>query len=59
MSHYTVVNYGSLVAVEPRTKACTRWLRRHTAGTWWHGALMVEPRYLLGLVEGLREEGFR
>ena len=49
----------SLVLVRPRTVAARAWLQDHTDGTWFAGALVVEPRYVEPLLVGAAEEGFR
>lgn len=49
---------GSLVMVEPKTDEAKNWLESVTDGTWFGGALAVEPRYLLPLVQGAVDEGF-
>lgn len=48
----------SLVMVEPKTDEAKGWLESVTSGTWFGGALAVEPRYLLPLVQGAVDEGF-
>lgn len=53
-----VDGHGSVVLVRPLTAAATAWLKEHTDGTWFGGALAVEPRYVLNLVAGMREDGF-
>lgn len=48
-----VENHGTLALVRPLTKSAERWLRHHTDGMWFGGALVVEPRYVNDLLEGL------
>lgn len=55
---FTVEYHGSLVLVEPQHKAAAAYLRWHTDGLWHGKALAVEPRYLDGLLDGLRADGF-
>lgn len=50
-------NHGSLVLVEPIDIEAERWLKENTNGTWYMGALVVEPRYVDALVQGFEEEG--
>lgn len=53
-----IEDHGSLHLFRPLTAAATTWLREHTDGTWLGPSLVVEPRYSLGLVEGLVDAGF-
>ncbi len=54
----TVENHGSLVLVRPETDAATDWLNENvTECVWFAGALVVEPRYVEGLLLGMAEEG--
>jgi hypothetical protein len=55
---FTVEDHGSLVLVRPLTDDVEEWLEEHTDGQWFGGALVVEPRYLKPLLEGMVEEGF-
>lgn len=55
---FDVENHGSIALVRPLTADARTWLEEHTDGQWFGGALVVEPRYLDGLVAGLIEEGF-
>ena len=48
-----IENHGSLVLVRPLTSSVAAWLEEHTNGTWFGGALVVEPRYLDNLLDGL------
>jgi hypothetical protein len=49
---------GSLYMFRPRTAEAYEWLRENTDGEWFGLALAVEPRYVDGLVQGIRDEGF-
>lgn len=55
---FDVEDHGTVVLVRPHTSDCHEWLIEHTDGTWFGGALVVEPRYVEALVGGLVEEGF-
>ena len=61
---FRIEDHGSLVLVRPLTLDVQAWLEENVAdegedmAQWFGGALVVEPRYVLPLVEGLIEEGF-
>lgn len=57
---YTATNHGSLYLVEPHNDTAYAWLMDHvsTETQWMGRAVAVEPRYVQGLVEQLREDGF-
>lgn len=54
-------NSLSLCLLAPLTPAADAWLDRHFARAdevqWFAGALVVEPRYLAPIVEGIRLDG--
>ena len=52
-----VDNQGTLHIVHPLTDAATDWLEENTEGTW-SGGLVVEPRYTVDLLLGMRDAGF-
>ncbi len=55
----TVENHGTLVLVRPETDAATAWLNENVDEcVWFAGALVVEPRYVEGLLLGMADEGF-
>lgn len=58
---YTFENHGSIWLCRPRTTRALKHLRREVSSeaTWFGPALVVEPRYLDGLVDGLRDNGWR
>jgi hypothetical protein len=60
MPDFKFINAGSLYLLAPQTQAARRHLQRHTGpeNQWWGGNLVVEPRYVRGLVEQLRDEGW-
>jgi hypothetical protein len=49
----TVENHGSIVLVRPDGDFEKEWLKENTDGQWWCGALVVEPRYVEQLLDGL------
>jgi hypothetical protein len=53
----SVENYGTIMLVRPLTDETREWLKEHTDGTWWGGALAVEPRYVDDLLVGMAEDG--
>lgn len=56
LEHATVENHGSLYLVRPATDAAREWLEEHTDGQWFGGALVVEPRYVVDLLDGMADE---
>ena len=50
---YRIECHGSLCIVQPLDGEAHEWLREHTDGQWWGGGLVVEPRYLKALVDGM------
>lgn len=55
---FSIENHGSIVLVRPLSADVEAWLEEHTDGQWFGRALVVEPRYVENLVEGLLAEGF-
>ena len=55
---FCIEDHGSLVLIRPITEDVTAWLNEHTDGQWFGGALVVEPRYVAPLIEGMIAEGF-
>jgi hypothetical protein len=51
----TVENHGSIMLVRPDDEAEREWLGENTSeeSQWFGGALVVEPRYLEALLDGL------
>jgi hypothetical protein len=52
-------NHGSIWLADPRTEAAMEWIRDNVTGsvTWIAGRLLVEPRYVAELVEGMQLAG--
>jgi len=55
---FTVEDHGTIVLIRPLTGDVDAWLHRHTDGMWFGPALVVEPRYVAELLEGLVEAGY-
>jgi len=57
---FIVLNGGSVYTLRTISSACEEWIGEHVRGetTYFGGALVVEPRYIARLVEGLEAEGF-
>ena len=59
-SYVTVENHGSLVLLRPSTQVMERWLRANVQddAQWFGSALVVEPRYVAELLQGIRDAGY-
>jgi hypothetical protein len=55
---FDIENHGSIMLIRPHTDDVQAWLIEHTDGTWFGGALVVEPRYVGDIVAALVEEGY-
>jgi hypothetical protein len=57
---FTLTNGGSIYLLRADSPAVEEWLEEHVGGetTYWADALVIEPRYVAALVEGLEAEGF-
>ena len=57
---FHVEDLGTLILIRPLTDRVEEWLREHVSedAQYFGNALVVEPRYLASLVEGMFEEGF-
>jgi hypothetical protein len=55
----TLSNHGSIVLLHPTTDAARAWLEEHVSedSMWFGNGLVIEPRYLAPLVEGMRDDG--
>jgi hypothetical protein len=58
MQDFKLEDHGSIWLVRPLSDAATAWLVENTNGTWWGGALAVEPRFVSDLVDGMASDGF-
>lgn len=57
MPDVSVENHGSIMLVQPHTPGADTWLRENTDGQWYSGALVVEPRYIDTLIDGMESNG--
>jgi len=57
---FYIENHSSLFLIRPLTEDVEGWLHANvdSEAQWFGGALVVEPRYIEALVEGLTAEGF-
>lgn len=57
---FTLHNHGSICLLQPLSRAGRAWLDEHVISSetlFWAGAVVVEPRYVGALVQGIRDEG--
>ena len=52
----SVENHGSIVLIRPHIPEAKQWLEDNTDGQWFGDALVVEPRYVNDLLDGLYTE---
>lgn len=54
-----VENHGSICIVQPEDDSEREWLEENVSeeAMWWGGGLVVEPRYVEGLMAGFYGEG--
>ncbi len=59
MADVNIENHGSLVLIRPLTEAASDWLDENISEDAQHfgGAVVVEPRYVEAIVEGMRNDG--
>lgn len=57
---FTFENHGSIVLCRPQNEAAAEHLLNNVGSEspWFGDALAVEPRYVAGLIEGLRDNGW-
>ncbi len=55
----SIANHGSIFLLRPLTRAASAWFEENIGGDaqWFGRALVVEPRYVGAIVEGLQEVG--
>lgn len=60
LTMFRVENHGSIVLVRPETEGEHEWLEQTAPedAQWWGDALVVEPRYVAGVLEAARNDGF-
>ena len=58
---FRITHHGSICLVHSLTKRAQRWIAEHVSdeAQFMGMALVVEPRYLAPLVEGMEAEGLR
>jgi hypothetical protein len=56
----TISNHGSIFLLRPVTSRARAWFREHldSDALWFAGAVVVEPRYVVPIVDELAEDGF-
>ena len=57
---FSVANHGSVMILHALTDAARTWVDEHLprdATTWGHSGTVVEPRYIVDIVEGIRADG--
>jgi hypothetical protein len=60
MSDFQIENHGSIVLLRPLTDAARAWADEHLdSGETQHfgGAVVIEPRYVGAILEGLSDDG--
>jgi len=59
MADVKIENHGSLVLIRPLTEAASDWLDENISEDAPHfgGAVVVEPRYVEAIVEGMQNDG--
>ena len=59
MADVKIENHGSLVLIRPLTEAASDWLDENISEDVQHfgGAVVVEPRYVEAIVEGMQNDG--
>lgn len=55
---FKIEDHGSLWLVRPLNDEAHDWLDEVTDGTWFGGALAVEPRYVQTLADGIEQHGY-
>jgi hypothetical protein len=60
MADVVVQNHGSVVLVHPQTEEAKAWIEENVVEPQYFGqALVVEPRYVIGLARGMEEHGLK
>jgi hypothetical protein len=56
---FAVANHGTIVLLQPLTRAANEWIAANLPADRLHyaGAVVIEPRYLADIVDGLRNDG--
>ncbi len=62
MVDISIANHGSIFLLHPLTDAARDWIEEHVSRDGFHPdwpTLVVEPRYVAGIVHGALEDGLR
>ena len=60
MSDFVITDHGTIVLLTPLTPAAEEWVDQHIgddAQLWGSNSIVVEPRYIADIVEGIRNDG--
>jgi hypothetical protein len=60
--HFELENHGSLFLLRPLDSAAREWMNEHLPADspetqFWAGAIVIEPRYLESIVDGILADG--
>ena len=57
----SIEEHGSIFLLRPLNEQASDWLHEHVAedAQWLRGALVVEHRYIMGIVRGAKGDGLR
>lgn len=61
MPDVSIQNEGSIVLLRPLSDIATSWFKAYVPedSMWFGGALVVEPRYVQGLLDGMLADGLQ
>jgi hypothetical protein len=56
---FAVENHGTIILLQPLTRAASEWVEENLSADRLHyaGAVVIEPRYLTDIVDGIRADG--
>jgi len=60
MADFTVTNHGSIRILQALTEAAEDWVDEHIpsdAQTWGRNGIVVEPRYIGNIIDGIEGDG--
>ena len=60
MSDFDFANHGSICLLTPLTPAAHDWCNEHLSDDamhWGQASIVIEPRYVADIIEGILEEG--
>lgn len=60
---FALQDEGSIVVLHPENDAARSWIDENLYADgdgpqWWGGGVVIEPRYVIPVVEGLVKDGF-